>query len=134
MISLSNTTEQTLTPGQSITFDRVNLHTGCGECHRANTNSVKLKSGGVYDVDFNGNIGSPTAATQVQLQLTLGNDPVYGTIMTNTPVAVTDRNNVGTSQYIGNCCCDFDRIRVTNTGTEPVIVAAGSTLKIGRRS
>lgn len=37
MISLSNTTAQTLTPGQSITFNTVVLHTGCAECHRANT-------------------------------------------------------------------------------------------------
>lgn len=37
MIELSNTADQVLTAGQSITFDKVLLKTGCAECHRANT-------------------------------------------------------------------------------------------------
>lgn len=134
MILLSNTTEQTLTPGQSITFDDVILHSGCGECHRSNTNSVKLRANGLYDVDFHANIGTATAATPVQLQLTLGDDPLGETIMSNTPAGVDDRNNVGTSTAIKNCCGDYDRVRVTNTGVNNVIVAPGSALKISRRS
>ena len=134
MIELSNTTEQTLTTGQSITFDDVILHSGCGECHRKNTNSVKLRANGTYDVDFHANIGTPTAATQVQLQLTLGETPLPETIMSNTPAAITDRNNVGTSTAIKNCCGDYDRVRVTNTGVNPVIVAPGSSFKIRRHS
>lgn len=135
MIELSNTTEQTLAPGQSITFDDVILHTGCDVCHRNNTNSVKLRANGVYDVDFHANIGSPTAATPVQLQVTLGGtSPLPETIMQNTPAAITDRNNVGTSTAFKNCCGDFDRLSVTNTGANSVIVAPGSSFKIGRRS
>lgn len=135
MILLSNTTEQTLAPGQSITFDDVLLHSGCGECHRRSTNSVKLRANGVYDIFFHANIGSPTAATPVRLQITLGGDtPLPETIMQNTPAAITDRNNVGTATSLKNCCGDFDRVFVTNTGSDPVIVAAGSSLKIARRS
>ena len=135
MILLSNTTEQTLAPGQSITFDDTILHSGCDTCHRNNTNSVKLRANGVYDICFHANIGSPTAATNVQLQITLGGDsPLPETIMRNTPAAVEDRNNVGTATSLKNCCGDYDRLFVTNTGANSVIVAAGSALKIGRRS
>ena len=72
MISLSNTTAQTLTPGQSITFNTVVLHTGCAECHRANTSSVKLRAKGIYDVHFSANIGATVAgAAQLLLRVLL---------------------------------------------------------------
>ena len=133
MIVLSNSTEQTLTPGQSITFDLVKLHTGCGECHRAGTSSVKLRCNGVYDVSFAGNIGS-TVAGPVQLVIELGGDPLTETTMISTPSAVGDLNNVASGTYVKNCCGDYDRITVTNNGTSDVVVGANSVLKIGRRS
>ncbi len=134
MILLSNTTEQTLAPGQSITFDDVILHSGCGECHRKNTDSVKLRANGVYDVCFHANVGGPTAATPVQLTITLGETPLNETTMISVPAAVEDRNNIGACTSIKNCCGDYDRVRVTNTGANSVIVAPNSALKIGRRS
>lgn len=134
MIELSNKTEQTLAPGQSITFDDIILHSGCGECHRNNTDSVKLRANGIYSLCFHANIGSPTAATNVRLQVTLGGTQLPETIMRNTPAAITDRNNVGTATRIKNCCGDYDRVRITNTGANSVIVAAGSALVIARCS
>lgn len=134
MIQLSNTTEQTLAPGQSITFNDVLLHSGCGECFRNNTDSVKLRANGIYALEFHANIGSPTAATNVRLQATLGTVQLPETIMRNTPAAITDRNNVGTATRIKNCCGDYDRVRITNTGANSIIVAAGSSLIIERRS
>lgn len=133
MIVLSNSTEQTLTPGQSITFDLVKLHTGCGECHRAGTSSVKLRCNGVYDVSFAGNIGG-TVAGPVQLVIELGGDPLTETTMISTPSTVGDLNNVASGTYVRNCCGDYDRITVTNNGTSDVVVGANSVLKIGRRS
>lgn len=133
MIVLSNSTEQTLIPGQSITFDLVKLHTGCGECHRAGTSSVKLRCNGVYDVSFAGNIGG-TVTGPVQLVIELGGDPLTETTMISTPSAVGDLNNVASGTYVRNCCGDYDRITVTNNGTSDVVVGANSVLKIGRRS
>lgn len=133
MIVLSNSTEQTLTPGQSITFDLVKLHTGCGECHRAGTSSVKLRCNGVYDVSFAGNIGG-TVVGPIQLVIELGGDPLTETTMISTPSAVGDLNNVASGTYVKNCCGDYDRITVTNNGTSDVVVGANSVLKIGRRS
>ena len=36
MIQVSNSTTQTLAPGQSLTFDSVLLKSGCAEAHRVN--------------------------------------------------------------------------------------------------
>ena len=75
MIVLSNSTEQTLSPGQSLTFDLVKLHTGCAERHRPGTGSVKLRCNGVYEVYFGGNIGGH-ASGLAQLLVELCGDPL----------------------------------------------------------
>ena len=133
MIVLSNTTEQTLTPGQSITFDKVVHKSGNAECHRANTASVKLRCPGVYAVEFSGNI-SGTVAGPVQLVIELGGDPLLETTMKSVPGAVGDFNNVSNGTKVRNCCGDYDRITVTNNGTSDVVVDANSNLRIGRLS
>lgn len=134
MIVLSNTIEQTIQPGQSLIFDEVILKAGCCECHRKNTGSVKLRSNGIYSIGFSGNIGGETAATAVQLAISVGGSPLLETTMISVPAAIADRNNVSTETRYRNCCGDYDRVSVTNTGTVPVIVAANSSLVIDRRS
>ncbi len=133
MIELSNTTEQTIQPGQSIIFDEVILRAGCCECHRKNTGSVKLRNNGIYAISFAGNIGGETAATPVQLSFSLGGSTLPETTMISVPAAVADRNNVATSTRLKNCCGDYDRISVTNTGTVPVIVAPNSSFIVELR-
>ena len=133
MIVLSNSTEQTLSPGQSLTFDLTKLHTGCAECHRAGTGSVKLRCNGVYEVYFGGNIGG-TASGLVQLVIELGGDPLLETTMKSIVSAPGDFNSVSRGTYVKNCCGDYDRITVTNNGNSTVVVDANAVLKIGRRS
>jgi hypothetical protein len=41
-------------------------------------------------------------------------------------------DNVATSTLIKNCCGDYDRITVTNTGTADVTVAANSAFIVRR--
>lgn len=132
MIVLSNTTAQTLQPGQAITFNSVILHSGCGECHRQNTSSVKMRANGIYDVRFAGNIGGATAATAVQLSMQIGGATLPETTMISVPAAANDLNNVATFTAIKNTCGDYDRVTVVNTGTEPVIVGANSVFMIRR--
>lgn len=134
MIELSNTTAQTLAAGQAITFDKVLLKTGCAECHRANTSSVKLCSRGTYVVSFGGNIGTDAATTAVQLSIQLGGDTIIGSTMISETAAVGDLNAVAKTVPVRNCCCDYDRITVVNTGTTAVTVGANSTLFIRRVS
>lgn len=133
MISLSNTTAQTLEPGQSITFNIVILHTGCGECHRNNSSSVKLKARGIYEVSFSANIGA-TAAGAAQLSIQAGGDTLPESTMISTTAAAGDLNNVAKTIPIKNCCDDYDRITVTNTGTTTVTVGTNPVLFISRRS
>ncbi len=133
MIILSNTTEQTIQAGQSITFNNKILHTGCAECHRANTGSVKMRANnGIYVVSFSGNIGGATAATAVQLSIQIGGETLPETTMISVPAAANDLNNVATATVLRNCCGDYDRLTVVNTGTEPVIVGANSAFTVRR--
>lgn len=133
MIVLSNTTAQTLAPGQSITFDDVILHSGSGECHRRNTGAVKLRANGVYDVNFSGNIGA-VAPGPAQLSIQLGGVTLPETTMISTTAAAGDLNNVATATGVKNCCGDYDRVTVVNTGTAPITVGANSCLFIKRCS
>mgnify|MGYP002769746876 CR=1 FL=1 len=133
MIELSNTTAQTIAVGASVTFNTVLLKTGCGECHRKNTGSVKLcAKGGIYQVYFAGNIGGATAGTPVQLNISLGGEVLPETTMIATPAAANDVNNVATTTTIKNCCCDYDRITLVNTGTTALTVGANPTLFVKR--
>lgn len=132
MIVLSNTTAQTLQPGQAITFNNKIFHTGCGECHRANTGSVKMRANGIYVATFSGNIGGATAATPVQLSIQVGGETLPETTMISVPAAANDLNNVSTTTILRNCCGDYDRLTVVNTGTVPVIVDANTAFAIRR--
>lgn len=135
MIVLTNSVAQTVAPGAAVTFDKVVLHTGCGECHdRRVPNSVKLTgNNGTYKIEFSGNIASPTAATPVQLAIALGPTALPETVMVSTPDTAEAFNNVSTGTYVRNNCCDFDRITVVNSGTTPVLLSANMNLRISRR-
>lgn len=134
MIRTTNTTEQTLQPGASLVMQlESKSRRGC-ECFMNNSESVKLMASGTYEVSWGGNIGGETAATQVQVSIALGGSAVNGGTMTSTPAAVADRNSVSRRLLISNCCGDYDRVSIKNTGTVPVIIAAGSTLDINRLS
>lgn len=135
MIELTNSVAQTVAPGAAVTFDKVVLHSGCGECRDVRVpTSVKLTGkGGIYKVEFSGNIASPTAATPVQLAIALGPVALPETVMVSTASAANAFNNVSTGTYIRNDCCDFDRITVVNTGTAPVLLSANMNLRIARR-
>lgn len=135
MIQLSNTTAQTLTPGQAITFDKTLLHTGCGECHRANTSSVKMRAmSGTYEVAFGANIGAEAANTAVQLSIQIGGDTLPESTMISTTAAVGDLNSVSRVVPVRNTCGDYSRVTIVNTGTVNVTVGANSTLFIKRIS
>lgn len=134
MIVLSNSTEQTLLAGQSLTFDIVPLRTGCAESHRSGSGSVKLRCPGVYDIHFSANVSGTVANTPVELSIELGGDELRETTMISTPSAVDVFNNIATHTYVKNCPNDYDRITVTNTGTSDVVVAANANLSIGRLS
>lgn len=132
MILLSNNTAQTLQAGQSIDFDNVIMRSNdC--CSRNNrSNIVRLRSSGLYEVHFAGNVSGDTAATAVQLSIELDGQPLSETAMISVPAAANDFNNVATATLIKNCSCDNSIVTVTNTGTVPVIVDANAALFVKR--
>lgn len=136
MIVLSNTTAQTLQPGESITFDVVSMHTGQGECcnmpNRLGSTSVKMKNNGIYALEFHGNITSATQGDLTQLHITVGGESLAETVMqVSTPIA-DYISNVGAATRFKNCCCDYDRVRVTNTGAVAVTVQPNTSFIVGR--
>ena len=129
MIELSNTSEQTLTPGQSLTFDTVILKTGCAEAHRTNSGIVTLRAScAIYEVHFAANV-SGTAAGPVQLSLELDGEPLpEATVVSTVTTAAADLNNVATATLIRTGCGCCGRVNVVNTGTSDVVVSAGAAL------
>lgn len=79
-------------------------------------------------------MGGPTAATPVQLSITLGGEVLKETTAISVPAAVGNRNNISRQTRIKNCCGDFDRVALTNTGANSIIVGANSVLILDRRS
>lgn len=132
MIVVSNTTEQTLQPGQSIIFDKVVQWSGNGECFREGSNFIKLR-GCLYELSFSGNIGA-VAPGPAQLSIQVGGSTLPETTMISQTAAAGDLNNVSAETAYSMCCCDFDRVTVTNTGTAAITVGANSALKAVRKA
>lgn len=134
MILLSNSTEQTLDPGQSATFDTVIMHTGCAECHRANSGAVNLKANNaIYEIKFTGNIGAATAGDDAQLAITVDSSPLLETTMIHPTAAAGDLNNVSCDTALRTCCCaGAETALVTNTGSTQLNLGANPLFFIKR--
>ena len=133
MIQLITTTEQTLAPGQSITFEQyTQTKNSCCSMGRVTPSSLVLKQNGIYQVSFGANIGGPTAATPVQLSIEVAGSPVSGGTMMSTPAATTDFNSVSRMIPVVNGCGYAVTVTVTNSGANSVIVAPGAVLSVTR--
>ena len=128
MIELSNTSAQTLSPGQALTFDSEVLRSGCAEAHRAGSGVVTLRAScAIYEVHFAANV-SGTAAGPVQLSLELDGEPLPEATMVSTVTTAAEPNNVATATLIRTGCGCCGRVNVVNTGTSDVVVSAGAAL------
>lgn len=128
MINLSNTIEQVLAPGQSITFDLVLLHTGCAERHRTGSANVELVNGCIFNVDFSANIANGTGAGEIELSVMLNGEALTAGNMISTPAAANELNNVarpGLKIQTFGCA---NTISVQNTGEDDIILPAKSAL------
>lgn len=133
MIELSNTNAQVLAAGQSVIFDTILLHTGCGECHRPNSGSVSLaRKNAIYEISYNANIGG-TAAGDAQLAITLDSSPLLETTGKVVTMTAGDLQNVSASTFVQTCCCNAaNSILLTNTGTTEINVDVSSRLSVKR--
>lgn len=131
MIVLSNSATQTLQPGESITFDLTKLHTGCGEYHREGSSAVKLRCKGIYELEFHANAGGAAVGT-VQLQMEVGGEVLPETTMIFVEDTVGSLTNISAGTLIRNCCGDYDRVTITNTGTNAAVIAPNSAFIVKR--
>ena len=131
MMRLTNTAEQTVTTGNSVLFNNVSK-TGCSECHRLGTGSVKMCRRSNYDIYFKANVTGATAGTAVTLALALNGEVVPNTAMVYTPATANAVGEVSISYPMYNGCCDYDRVSVVNTGTEDVIISANPLFVVRR--
>lgn len=130
MIVLSNSATQTLNPGQAVVFDVVKERCGTCQCHRQGSSSVKMCSKGCYEVSFSGNVTGATANVSVVLGIQLGGETLPETNMVSTPSLANAFNNVSTSTILKNCCCDYSRLTVVNTGGNAITVGANTSFTI----
>lgn len=138
MILISNSTAQTLTPGQAITFDTVLLKSGDGECCHNNAartlTFAKLRKCGFYDILYQANIAVTTAAVG-QLSIQIDGVTLPETTTTFIPAAAnTDFASVNRETVVFNTCNEVSTVTVVNTGTTNVVVNPNATLLIRRIS
>lgn len=139
MLVLTNTTEQTLQPGQAISFDRVLHSSGNGECWRSEsgrlpTTGARMRANGIYAPTFAGNIGG-VAAGPASVAIAVGGQILPETNMIVTTATAGDLSNVSsTTRIMNGSCCGGDRISVVNSGTTPLTVGANSVLVLERRA
>lgn len=135
MINLTNTTEQVLLPGQSITFDLVLLHTGCcpkAERHRTGSANVELVRGDIFNIDFSANIAGE-AAGALQLNVMIDGEALPESTMISTPAAANELNNVARPGIKVRRLGCSNTVSVRNTGTTNIILPAKSALLSIRR-
>lgn len=131
MIVLSTKTAQTIQPGDSVMFDRVVFKSGCAEYRNSGNGPVKIRCG-VYDLQFNGNVGG-APATQPNLAIAVDGVPLTETTMVATTALDTDVYNVhGGTKFCNRCGGSV--VSVVNTGTTPVTIAANPALIIKREA
>lgn len=131
MLALTNPAEQTIAPGATVTFTTAAL-TGvcsCGETFNALQNSIRLNRNAVYDVTFEANITGATAATPVQLAITVDGTAVPTGTAIYTPAAANAVGSISRTIPVANFC-EATHITVTNNGTEAVIVSANPLLYV----
>lgn len=136
MIELSNSNAQTLSAGQSVIFDLTLLHTGCGECHRANSGVINLaQKNAIYEISFNGNIGATAAGSPAEVAITLDGSPLLETTAIVPTITAGDLTNVNGKTLIKTCCCNAaNAILLTNTGTSTINFAANGRISIERKA
>lgn len=133
MIEISNSTAQTLTPGQAIAFDVTNLKTRCtAECHKTGMTDVRLRLNGIYEIVFSGQHWWRGQQVPCSLAFPQGMPVLPGSTMISTTAAAGDLNNVAKTMLVGNGCGMYDTIRIVNTGTANLTVGPGANLVVRR--
>ncbi len=147
MAEYSTSADQTVNPGESVTFDLAPVPCNRGFVRWRSGSGNFLLAGTVpnrgcrcrnrsarYSVTFGGNIGVATGGTagEISLALALDGSTLPDGIMTVTPAAVEEFFNVSrsiTADIWAGCC---ETITVRNISEQPITVRAGATISFDR--
>ena len=132
MVVLTNTTAQTLQPGQSITFDNLVTWSGNGECARSGGPVGLRFPNAIYKLFFKGLVSGATAGTAVQLAIALGGAALPETTMIYTPATANAVGTVTAETYARTCGAVSNTVTVTNNGTIAITIQPNSCLTVIR--
>lgn len=131
MVVLTNTTAQTLQPGQSITFDNLVTWSGNGECARSGGPVGLRFPNAIYKLFFKGLV-TGAAAIPVQLSIALGGAALPETRMVYTPAVADAVGTVSAETYARTCGSMANTVTVTNSGTTEIAIQPNSCLTVIR--
>lgn len=120
---------QTVAVNANVLFTDTVIPGNCAILHRDDSGLVNLRGIGNqcrarFRVTFGGNIAVPTDQTvgPISLAIAINGESVASTTMIETPAAVEEYNNVGSSVFVDVPTCSNYTISVKNTSTIPVNV------------
>lgn len=136
MIELSNTTDLTLAPGETATFDTILFNSRCNKNEYFVQGSGRVSVvPGVYKVSFGANIGGTVAATPVEVAINFVGTPLLGGTIETTPAgAIGDPNAVYRERTV-SVPYGGGYFSITNpaTSTATVVIQANSSVFHVRR-
>lgn len=130
MIVLSNTTAQTLKPGESLIFDNTVIQSGCAEYHSDHSSSVLMLKPGMYEIHFTGNVAGIEDDSTLRLAVRVGSSTLSETTMM-TARPKEQYSNVAAATIV-RCGTKGTDIGVTNIGAVPIVIAPHSSIFIKR--
>lgn len=133
MVVLSNTTEQTLQPGQSITFDNIVDVSGCGETARSGGPLGLRFENSIYELSFHANV-TGTTTDPVQLSIAMGGAALPETTAIYTPAAANAVGNISGSTRVRTREGLSNQVTVVNSGANPIVVSPNATIQSLRKS
>lgn len=131
MIVLSNTTAQTLKPGQSLIFDNTVIRSGCAEYHSDHSSSVLILKPGMYEIHFTGNVAGIEDESTLRLGIRVGSNTLSETTMMKTVCHKEHYSNVAAATIV-RCDTKGKAIGVTNIGAVPIVIAPHSSIFVKR--
>lgn len=131
MIVLSNTTAQTLTPGESLIFDNTVIQSGCAEHHSDHSSSVLILKPGMYEIHFTGNVAGIEDDSTTKVAVRVGPNTLSETTMMKTVCRKEYYSNVAAATIV-RCETKGMDIGVTNIGAAPIVIAPHSSIFVKR--
>lgn len=138
MLALTNPNGQNVAAGAAVIFNTLADQSCCNKCRKCNGTCWRRSTGSIklcdrctsYEVSFHANIGAGAGALN-KLAIAIGGEVIPYSEM-NYRSTADEYGNVSVTIPISNCCCDFDRITVINTGAQTVAIAPNPLIVVKR--